>query len=276
MIGPFKLALGGFCWVYIIIEKFSKWIEYKALISGTRKKAAELLDEIIHHFGLPTSIITDLGSTFTDNDFWNLCDDRGIVVKYISVAHPRANGHAERANGMILDALKKRLYRANDKHPRTWLKELSTVVWGLRTQPNRNTDVSPYFMVFGSEVVLPADIAFQSPRVENHDEERSTETGELEVNCAEEQCLDTYVRMAKYLEGLRRYYNHNVKDRFFMVNDLVLRRKQKTEGLHKLASHWEGPYMVKEVTRPTYRLCDLNGVDVPNSWHIDHLRRFYA
>jgi hypothetical protein len=82
--------------------------------------------------------------------------------------------------------------------------------------------------------------------------------------------------MAKYLEGLRRYYNHNVKDRFFMVNDLVLRRKQKTEGLHKLASHWEGPYMVKEVTRPTYRLCDLNGVDVPNSWHIDHLRRFYA
>jgi hypothetical protein len=48
------------------------------------------------------------------------------------------------------------------------------------------------------------------------------------------------------------------------------------EGLHKLASHWEGPYMVKQVTWPTYRLCDLDGVDVPNSWHIDHLRRFYA
>jgi hypothetical protein len=44
--------------------------------------------------------------------------------------------------------------------------------------------------------------------------------------------------MTKYLEGLRRYYNHNVKDRFFMVRDLVLRRKQKIEGLHKLASHW--------------------------------------
>jgi hypothetical protein len=34
---------------------------------------------------------------------------------------------------MILDALKKRLYRANDKHPRRWLKELLAVVWGLRT-----------------------------------------------------------------------------------------------------------------------------------------------
>jgi hypothetical protein len=132
-------------------------------------------------------------------------------------------------------------------------------------------------MVFGSEAVLPADIAFQSPWGENHDEERWSEAKELEVNCAEEHCLDTYACMAKYLEGLRRYYNRNVKNRFFVVGDLVLRRKQKIEGLHKLASHWEGPYMVKHVTQPTsYRLCDLDEVDVPNSWHIDHLRCFYA
>jgi hypothetical protein len=69
-------------------------------------------------------------------------------------------------------------------------------------------------MVFGSEAVLPADIAFQSPRVENHDKERSINARELEVNCAKEQRLDTYMRTTKYLEGLRRYYNHNVKDRF--------------------------------------------------------------
>jgi hypothetical protein len=34
---------------------------------------------------------------------------------------------------MILDALKKRLYRANDKLPGRWLKELAAVIWGLRT-----------------------------------------------------------------------------------------------------------------------------------------------
>jgi hypothetical protein len=100
-------------------------------------------------------------------------------------------------------------------------------------------------MVFGSEAVLPADIAFQSPRVENHDEERPSEARVLEVNCAEEHHLDTCACMAKYLEGLHRYYNRNVKDKFFVVGDLVLRKKQKTEGLHKLVSHWEGPYMVK-------------------------------
>jgi hypothetical protein len=77
-------------------------------------------------------------------------------------------------------------------------------------------------MVFSSEAVLPADIAFQSPWVENHDEEKSSEARELEVNCTEEHRLDTCARTAKYLEGLCRYYNRNIKDRLFMVGDLVL------------------------------------------------------
>jgi hypothetical protein len=40
-------------------------------------------------------------------------------------------------------------------------------------------------MVYGTEAVLPADIAFRSPCVENFDEDRSDEARELEVNCSE-------------------------------------------------------------------------------------------
>jgi hypothetical protein len=32
-----------------------------------------MFEDIIHQFDLPNSIITDLGSTFTGNDFWDLC-----------------------------------------------------------------------------------------------------------------------------------------------------------------------------------------------------------
>ena len=43
-----------------------------------------------------------------------------------------------------------------------------------------------------------------------------------------------------------------------------------------ISNAWEGPYVIKEVTRlGSYRLCDLDGIDVPNSWHIEHLIRFY-
>jgi hypothetical protein len=103
---------------------------------------------------------------------------------------------------MILDALKKRLYRENDKAPRRWVKELPAVVWGLRTQPSHNTGASPYFMVYGTKAVLPADIAFRSPRVENFDEDRSDQAHELKVNCSEERWLDSCVRTAKYLAVL--------------------------------------------------------------------------
>jgi hypothetical protein len=98
------------------------------LTKASLEKAVEFFDQIIHHFVLPNNIITDLETQFTGSAFWDFYDERSIVVKYVSVAHPRANGQVERANDMILDALKKRLYRENDKSPGRWLKELPAMV----------------------------------------------------------------------------------------------------------------------------------------------------
>ena len=110
MIGPIKPAPGGFWYVYVAINKLSKWIKYKLLVLATTKKAVELFEDIIHRFGLLNSIITDLGTSFIGHHFWDFCEGHCISVKYVSVAHPRANGQVKRANDMILDALKKRLY----------------------------------------------------------------------------------------------------------------------------------------------------------------------
>ena len=98
---------------------------------------------------------------------------------------------------MILDALEKRLYEKDQKHPGKWLKELPAMVWGLRTQPSRNTGVSPYFLVFGSEAVLPTDVAFRAPRIENYDEDNNDQAQQYNVNRLEEERLVTYVRTAK-------------------------------------------------------------------------------
>jgi transposase InsO family protein len=65
---------------------------------------------MMFRFGIPNSIITNLGSNFTSSDFFDFCKQRSIQIKYASVAHPRANGQVERANGMILDALRKKVF----------------------------------------------------------------------------------------------------------------------------------------------------------------------
>ena len=132
--------------------------------------------------------------------------------------------------------------------------------------------MTPYFLVYDLKAILPADAAFRAPRVENYDEEQAAAVRTEDVDRAEEERLITCIRIDKYLEGLIRYYNCNIKGRSFAVDDLVLHRKQKTEGMHKLSSAWEGPYIIKEVTRPgSYWLCDMEGIDIPNSWHIEHL-----
>jgi hypothetical protein len=75
----------------------------------------------------------------------------------VSVAHPTANGQVERANGMIGDRLKKRLYDANSKKGGKWIHELPHVFWGLRTQPYKATGLPPFFLVYESKAILPAD-----------------------------------------------------------------------------------------------------------------------
>ena len=67
-------------------------------------------------------------------------------------------------------------------------------------------------MVFSSEAILPTDVAFRTPRVENYNEENSDQAWLIEVDNLEEERLVTCVRAAKYLDSLGRYYNRNVND----------------------------------------------------------------
>ena len=133
MIGPLTVAPGGFNHVLVAVDKFTKWIEYKPIVKISSDRAVDFISDIIHQFGFPHTIITDLGSNFTSQSFWDFCDNSCIEVKYASVAHPRSNGQVERINGLVLDGLKKRLYDANTKKGGKWIQELPHVVWGLRT-----------------------------------------------------------------------------------------------------------------------------------------------
>ena len=72
MIGPFKPSLGKFTCVLVLIDKFSKWIEYMPLVQASSEKAVMFLDQVIHRFGIPNSIFTNLGTQFTGNAFLGL------------------------------------------------------------------------------------------------------------------------------------------------------------------------------------------------------------
>ena len=92
----------------------------------------------------------------------------------------------------------------------------------------------------------------------------------------EEERLQAAVRAARYQQALRRDHSRRVKARSLEEGDLVLRRVQSAKNSNKLTPKWEGPYRVRQVTRPgAVRLETEEGLPVSNSWNIEHLRKFH-
>jgi transposase InsO family protein len=157
----------------VAIDKFSKWIEVRPLNSIRSEQAVAFFTNIIHRFGVLNSIITNNGTQFTGRKFLDFCEDHHIRVDWAAVAHPMTNGQVERANGMILQGLKPRIYNNLNKFSKRWMKELPSVVWSLRTTPSRATGFTPFFLVYGVEAILPTDLEYGSPRTRAYDDRSS-------------------------------------------------------------------------------------------------------
>jgi transposase InsO family protein len=155
----------------MVVDKFSKWIEARPIVNVRSKEAVSFFTDIIYRFGIPNTIITDNGTQFTRKKFLIFCDDNNICVDRSTVAHPKTNGQVERANGMILQCLKPRIFKWLDKIRARWVAELPSMLLSLHTRPCRATGFTPFFMVHDSEAVLPTDIDYGSPRVRAYTEE---------------------------------------------------------------------------------------------------------
>ena len=158
MVGPFKTGASGFTHLFVAVDKFTKWIEAKPIKNLGSGTAASFMRELIFRYGVPHNIIMDNGSNFDSDEFKAFCSSQGTRVDYASVAHPQSNGQARRANGLILQGLKPRLMRDLKHAAGAWVTELPSVLWGLRRTPNRSTERTPFFLVYGVEAVLPSDL----------------------------------------------------------------------------------------------------------------------
>ena len=77
-------------------------------------------------------------------------------------------------------------------------------------------------MVYDSEAVLPSDIAFGAPHIQNYDENEAELTRCTDIDLAEEHRLTASIQHARYEQQLRCYHDRNVHERDFNIGDVVL------------------------------------------------------
>jgi hypothetical protein len=129
----------------------------------------------------------------------------------------------ERTNGMILQGLKPRIFNCLNKFGKQWLQKLPAVIWSLRTMRSQATGLSPFFLDYGSEVVLPMDLEYEAPRIKAFGEKGNEASLGDALDQLEEARDIALLHSAKYQQSLRRYHARRIHGRAFSVGDLVLR-----------------------------------------------------
>jgi hypothetical protein len=86
-----------------------------------------------------------------------------------------------------MSGIKPRLDAPLHRAAGAWVEELPSVLWSLQTMPNRSTGLTPFFLVYGAEAILPSDVQYDSPRVEAYKEEDVEESRQLSVDLLEEE-----------------------------------------------------------------------------------------
>src|SRR5438132_12756535 len=112
---------------------------------------------------------------------------------------------------MVLQGVKSRVFDRLKPYAGKWARELPSVLWALRISPSRATGESPFFLTYGSEAVLPTELEFGSPRVWNFNKKQSKDSRLEDLDQLEEARDIAAIQSARYLQGLCRYHDRNIR-----------------------------------------------------------------
>ena len=156
ILGPLPKGKGGCRFLLTVICMASRWPEALPLKSITARAVSEGLVEMLSRTGIPLQLISDQGAQFVGAVVSRLCKslhiDRMQTVPY----HPEGNGVVERMHGTLGAMLTKAASQGLD-----WVGQVPFALFALRAAPNRDTQFSPFELVFGRQVRTPLDILHQ-------------------------------------------------------------------------------------------------------------------
>ena len=244
----------------VLVDYFSKYVTGVALPNKYQESvAAALTTRLFLAHGSPGVMLSDNGGEFKNGLAKRILSLFNVKPRYITPAHPQANGLCERCNGIITTVLGK----IQSADVAVWDERLDEAVFYYNTKENDATGKTPYELVYGKKCTTFVDVILQ-----DSDEGLTDETPRIlpSMAAAEEQkaysrleeARKTVATAARKRQATKDAANkkgydkrHRVERHMVAQGDVVLKKVTQLSGkMHgKIGPKWEGPYKVTKVTR---------------------------
>jgi hypothetical protein len=114
-----------------------------------------LEDNILSRFGFPRKIVTDNVQDFKYMAMISFRQKYNIILGHSTAYYPQGNELAESSNKSLINIIKKVL----DENKNYWHVHLKYALWENHIGTKKSIGISPFQMVYGTDVVLPIDLA---------------------------------------------------------------------------------------------------------------------
>lgn len=236
----------GYTYVMTIIDHYTKFAVAVPVRDLTAKTTATVFwKTFLLPYGCPEKILTDRGSAFESQLFQELCALYNCQKLRTTAYHPQSNGLCEKMNQTIIHLL-----RTVPPHKRAdWPILLPELIYMYNNHIHCSTGYTPYYLMFGRQGKLPADLALevsvpddvnplpQTDWVSDHQRRLADANDIVEARMEE-------VRKKQQLD-----YDQNAKAETFQVGNKVwLKNNHRTS---KLDTMWEKePYIIQSIPYP--------------------------
>ena len=159
IISGFKTTPRGNTCMIVIQDYFTNFVRVIPLPDHTALTCAgAFVDEWVLTFGIPLLLHSDQGREFESRLFSEMCEYLSIVKQRTNPYRPQSDGQVERFNRTLVESLTTLV----DSHMEDWDVQAKYVVHAYNGTEHASTGCSPNMMVFGDEILMPADVIFGS------------------------------------------------------------------------------------------------------------------
>lgn len=258
----------GYKYVLVAVEAFSGWpFAIPLKTKESREIAQALIRDVFSVFGSPLALLSDQERCFTSQLLRDICTIYGIKTSNISIAHPAANGKAEK----WIRTLKEHIAMMIENDRANWPHTLPLICQAYRNMPHTSTKFSPYQVIFGSHMRSPLDLQRGLPPDANFQEVPIKEYPFWLRNVLEQIHHQVRQNMSDAALRMKNHYDLYSSVAPFKVGELVwfFNRKRIKGKNPKLDTPWEGPYQVTKIVNDC--IAAIRQCHSPHKTRIVHL-----